>query len=115
MTLLQQHILEVLSCLEQEIAKPCVVDCTGIVTNHMRAAWGARDTINELFMPRPVDADLEQLIDTIHGHLLSLIDWTPVAGGEHGTDRYSAQRIGNVLHVSTNGHSLRVTVERTDA
>lgn len=49
MTLLQQHILEVLNCLEQEIAKPCVVDHTGIVTNHMRAAWGARDAINQLF------------------------------------------------------------------
>jgi hypothetical protein len=61
MTLLQQHVLEVLNCLEQEMSKPCVVDHTGIVTNHMRAAWGARDTINELFaraaMPEPITVE----------------------------------------------------------
>jgi hypothetical protein len=46
---LQRQVLVVLNMLEQELAKACVPDVAGIVTNHMHAAWHARDAINDIF------------------------------------------------------------------
>lgn len=41
-------IRPILDTLDREMAKPCDVDSGGFVTNHMRAAWRARDLILEL-------------------------------------------------------------------
>lgn len=49
MTELQFAVLKAIGDLEVEIAKKDAVDHTGIVTNHMRAAWTARDRINAIF------------------------------------------------------------------
>jgi hypothetical protein len=57
MTELHAKIIVILNALEQQIAKRDVVDETGIITNHLRAAWEARDAIKALFADKPITID----------------------------------------------------------
>lgn len=48
-------VIDALNAMERELVKPCVADEIG-VTNHMRAAWGARDAINAILDPEPSES-----------------------------------------------------------
>jgi hypothetical protein len=46
---LQLYIMVIHNKLEEALCKPAALDETGLIGNHLRAAWGARDLINDLF------------------------------------------------------------------